>query len=83
MKFKRIATIDGLAIEDILTYDIINIIQIKKRYYHHVRKYDKLIEIDKELVNYVDSGDMRKKFDSKVIPVEKIIKNALKPDKVN
>lgn len=32
---------------------------------------------------YVDSGDMRKKFDSKVIPVEKIIKNALKPDKVN
>ena len=28
---------------------------------------------------YVDSGDMRKKFDSKVIPVEKIIKNALKP----
>ena len=32
MKFKRIATIDGLAIEDILTYDIINIIQIKKRY---------------------------------------------------
>lgn len=50
MKFKSIATIYGLAVEDIITDEIVQVVQVKDKYYHYVKKYEKLIEIDKELV---------------------------------